>query len=96
MSQPYRCGDVATSWLTEWIGDRSVKCEQRYMDRYGRVIGRCFAGERNMNAALVQAGQAVAYRQYSGDYVADEIAARKARRGIWQGSFDMPWDWRRR
>ena len=95
-SRSYRCGDMATRWLTEWIGDQPVRCEQRDMDRYGRVIGQCFVGDEDMNAALVYSGQAVAYRQYSGEYIAAENAARRARRGIWEGSFDMPWDWRRR
>jgi endonuclease YncB( thermonuclease family) len=40
---------------------------------------------------MVASGWAVAYRRYSLDYVADEDAAR---RNIWSGDFDMPWDWR--
>ena len=38
---------------------------------------------------MVASGWAVAYRRYSLDYVADEDAAR---RNIWSGDFDMPWD----
>ncbi|WP_255744440.1 thermonuclease family protein [Aliiroseovarius sediminis] len=48
-----------------------------------------------MNAWLVREGWAVAYRRYSRDYIRDETEARSARRNIWSGRFDMPWDWRR-
>ena len=39
---------------------------------------------------MVASGWTVAYRRYSLDYVADEDAAR---RNIWSGDLDMPWDW---
>ena len=50
------------------------------------------AGELVNEFAL--AGWAVAYRRFSTDYVLHEDAAKKARRGIWRGEFQMPWDWR--
>jgi hypothetical protein len=48
----------------------------------------------SLNAWLVRQGHAVAYREYSKDYIAEEAAAQTARRGIWAGTFQMPWDWR--
>ena len=41
-------------------------------------------------------GWALAFVRYSKTYVADEAAAREARRGIWSGAFIAPWDWRHR
>jgi len=38
---------------------------------------------------------AVAYRNYSDDYVAAEDEARTIGAGIWSSQFVMPWDWRR-
>jgi endonuclease YncB( thermonuclease family) len=29
-------------------------------------------------------------------YAGQEAQARAARRGLWEGSFDAPWDWRAR
>ena len=29
-------------------------------------------------------------------YLETEKSARENREGIWQGEFDMPWDWRRK
>ena len=41
-------------------------------------------------------GLAMAYRRYSQDYVTAEQDAERAKRGIWQGKFDAPWDWRKK
>lgn len=39
---------------------------------------------------MVEEGHALAYRQYSKDYVPQEEAARAAKSGIWSGSFTPP------
>lgn len=36
-----------------------------------------------------------ALRQYGKDYIALEEAAHQAHKGMWQGSFEMPADWRK-
>jgi hypothetical protein len=38
---------------------------------------------------------AVAYRQYSVDYVPQEEQAAASKRGMWKGDFIFPWDWRK-
>lgn len=35
------------------------------------------------------------FRQYGKDYIALEDAAHQAHKGMWQGSFEMPADWRK-
>lgn len=90
----WRCGQQAALALSDHIGRRSVTCRQTDMDRYGRVVADCFSGGENLNRWMVSAGWAVAYRQYSTAYVAAEDGARGSGRGIWQGRFEMPWDWR--
>ena len=40
-------------------------------------------------------GWAFAYRKYSRRYVAEETAAKAARRGIWRGEVVAPWEWRK-
>ena len=78
------------------IGRSVVRCEPKGRDRYKRVIAVCFKGETNLNAWMVAQGWAVAFRKYGIDYIDQEDEARLARRGIWAGSFEMPWDWRAR
>jgi hypothetical protein len=43
----------------------------------------------------VRQGHAVAYRRYSKEYVGAKNAARAARRGIWDGELQLPWEWRK-
>ena len=90
----WRCGQQAALALSDRIGRRQVNCQQTDTDRYGRVVADCFAGGENLNRWMVREGWAVAYRQYSTAYIAAEDDARTGQRGIWQGRFDMPWDWR--
>ena len=71
-----------------------VSCQQTDTDRYGRVVADCFVDRKSLNLWMVREGWAVAYRQYSTAYIAAEDHARTGQRGIWQGRFDMPWDWR--
>ena len=94
--QNYRCGRDAAFALDDLIGNKVVSCVERDVDRYGRIIAVCYVGDTDLNEFLVRGGLAVAYRQYSNDYVSAEREARSARRGLWRGQFEMPWDWRRR
>jgi endonuclease YncB( thermonuclease family) len=94
--QKWRCGQRAALALQDLIGRRTVTCDERDVDRYGRVVGRCLVDEIDINEWLVAEGLALAYRHYSMDYVAAEATARAARRGMWAGTFEPPWDWRHR
>ncbi|MDR5907872.1 thermonuclease family protein [Franzmannia qiaohouensis] len=91
----WRCGQAAALDLAEKISRTPILCEHLDVDRYGRIIARCFGGREDLNKWMVNEGLAVAYRQYSSDYVSDETQARDARKGIWRTKFDMPWDWRK-
>ena len=89
------CGRRATRALSGRLGGRTVVCEERDRDRYGRIVAVCRQGGRDINAWLVAEGWALAYRRYSREYVDEESTARAARKGIWRGEFVAPWDWRR-
>jgi endonuclease YncB( thermonuclease family) len=93
--QRWRCGQQAAFALADRIGRRQVSCAVRDTDRWGRVIAVCTQDGVDLNGWLVRGGWAVAYRRYSRDYIPAETDARSARRNIWSGRFDMPWDWRR-
>ncbi len=93
--QRWRCGQQAALALADMIGRRQVNCTVRDTDRYGRFIAVCRQDGVDLNGWLVREGWAVAYRRYSRDYIRAETEARTARRNIWSGRFDMPWDWRR-
>lgn len=94
-SRIWSCGREATRALSRRIGSHPVACKQRDRDRYGRVVAVCRVGGEDVNAWMVAEGWAFAYRKYSRRYLAQEKAARAAKRGVWRGEVVAPWDWRR-
>jgi endonuclease YncB( thermonuclease family) len=88
-------GQAATTWLRTFLGTKLVSCTGEGVDRYGRIIATCYADGQNVNDALVSAGWALAYLQYSKRYASVEKRARLAKRGIWLGRCVEPWAWRR-
>ena len=103
---PYMCGVIAKDTLKNFIERESsgitrkkVYCYYSERDRYKRIIGKCYVGkdsEFNLNHEMVISGQAVAYTKYSKDYIEAENTAKAKGRGIWQGKFDLPEEWRRK
>ena len=94
--KPYRCGETSTDALRVLFGSDPVRCEGDTYDRYKRLIAVCYIGTVNLNAELVRQGWALAYRRYSKDYVSAEKEAQEAKRGMWAGEFEPPWEWRRK
>ena len=74
--QTWRCGQRAALALQDLIGRRTVTCDERNVDRYGRIVSRCLVGQVDINQWLVAQGLVLAYRRYSRDYLAAEEAAR--------------------
>lgn len=87
------CGSAAIAALQD-LTRRGVTCKGDRYDRYGRLLAVCFADDRDINAAMVERGHALAYRRYSRDYVDEERRAEAARAGAWAGEFEAPWDFR--
>jgi endonuclease YncB( thermonuclease family) len=91
----YPCGRNAAFALDDFIRGSVVRCEVKDQDRYGRDLAICYKGQTDLNEAMVRAGLALAYRRYDRRYVPQEDEARSEGRGLWQGPFIAPWDWRR-
>ena len=92
--KPFHCDRAATSALREKISGQIVECEPKDVDRYMRVVAVCFVQGEDINAWMVGQGWALAYRQFSRDYISQERRAAAAKVGMWQGQFEPPWDWR--
>ena len=92
--QPQRCGPMATEALRRFIGNGPVTCERRSNDRYGRTVAVCSAAGRDLGREMVHSGWAIAFVRYSNEYVEDENRARVSRRGLWEGQFERPEQWR--
>jgi endonuclease YncB( thermonuclease family) len=66
--------------------------------RYGRIVAWVFFEEINISKALLRAGLAWHYRQYSNDSLltALEMEARAAKKGLWSEPYPVPpWTWRK-
>jgi len=89
--RPYRCGALSANTLDAFTRTKTVRCTPIDDDRYGRIVGRCAVGKIDLGQMLVSRGLAVEEPQYShGHYTADQLAARRAGRGIWAGRFVDP------
>ena len=95
-TKDYMCGELSTQKLIKKINKQKLNCNILDVDRYKRLIGECFKRNINLNSWMVSNGYAVAYRKYSKKYVSDENNAKNKKLGIWQGKFEMPWDYRRK
>lgn len=93
--QPW--GSRATMALAGKVYLRNVVVKVTDRDRYGRLVGTVWRGDRDINRELVSDGVAWAYRQYLHDrsLLADEAHARDAKRGLWSLPNPIPpWHWR--
>ncbi|WP_427023044.1 thermonuclease family protein [Aureimonas ureilytica] len=93
----YLCGSRSAQYLADLIGRSGrVICFEEDRDRYGRIVAECATpGNVVLNAAMVKAGWAIEYKQYSdGRYDQEEAEAKAAKRGIWAGTFIEPSKWR--
>ncbi len=86
----WSCGIAARQALRD-LAAGPVNCTPSGSDRYGRTLATCRSAGRDVAGALVEAGLALGGETYR----REEGAARAAGRGLWQGRFDTPADWRR-
>jgi|GEM_PF-258516 len=90
----YACGQESARWLKGWISGYELECRVIQQDGRGNMVATCALGQYDIGAALVNAGWAVANIKTTNIYVPYEQQAQAAGRGLWQGSFYKPWDWR--
>ena len=85
-------GQRAKQALSAMVFGRDVRIAVQTTDRYGRTVGRVYVGDVDVNAALVRAGMAWAYRQYLRDrsLVQLEAQARADKVGLWADASPTP------
>ncbi len=91
----YDCGRISTTALMDLTAGVGVVCDMTGESLGGLPLATCRAGGYDLSKGMVHTGWALAWPRTGTVYAAVEGAARKARRGLWRGRFDMPWDWRR-
>ena len=90
-----QCGVIAKSALKNKIADKIPECVVKDKDRYQRLVAECFIGKESLSRFMVREGYAVAYSQYSKDFIEDEKYAKENKLGIWSMNFQMPSEYRK-
>ena len=91
--QPWRCGTRARDAFSA-LAPRGagIACRSEGKDRFDRELSRCaLADGRDLAAQLVRGGWAIATTE---DYLVEQDLARAQKRGLWQGEFLTPAEWR--
>lgn len=93
----WSCGLTARLFLARTIEESGfVRCRLIDQDEAGPPTAHCLTrGGNNLSYAMVEEGLALALRDAERALHAAEADARKSRRGIWQGTFEPPWERRR-
>jgi hypothetical protein len=87
-------GSFATTRLQTLTAGRTIVCQEKDRDRYGRIVAVCRASGEGLGAILVREGLAWAFVRYSGDYVSQEAKAKADRIGAHAHGCQPAWEWR--
>lgn len=97
--QSWPCGVTATAWLVTATLNRWLSCAVVRVEA-GERLARCAsAAHPDLAASMVRDGVAISLPATEQDpvvraYALVEREARKAYRGLWASTFQMPWDYR--
>lgn len=100
-----RFGSLARRNLTSLVYRKPVEVDWNKQDKYGRLVGRVYVGDIDVNLSQADAGMAWAYRQYLDEmsardqrlFLEAEKGARAEGRGLWRDTSPTPpWEWRHR
>src|SRR5829696_1594334 len=87
-------GSLAATRLQALTAGRSIICQEKDRDRYGRIVAICRVSGEDLGAILVREGLAWAFTRYSVDYVDQQEEARVANRGLHAHDCAPAWEWR--
>lgn len=97
--QPWPCGTVAAAWLVAATLNKWVACNI-LRDDQGEHLARCASADHaDIGGEMIRDGIAMTLPPTEQDpairaYLSAERDARKAYRGIWASTFQMPWEYR--
>ncbi len=90
----YNCGVISAQALQAMVENQDVHCQIKGKNSYGQLVAACAVDGNDLGTMMVRSGWAVADREISNAYVADEKIAHDRKVGMWDGKFQAPWKWR--
>ncbi len=91
----YACGERALAALATLIQGKVMVCIATGKRSYGRLVARCTVEGQDIGWEMVKSGWAFVDPRFSQQNMPAQEAARAERRGMWAGTFEFPWTWRR-
>jgi micrococcal nuclease len=91
-------GTKSKEKISEKVGEKELVVRWTKKDRYGRILGDVYLGDRHINLEMVRDGMAWHYKQYSkSKELSDaEDEARKSQKGLWVDKDPVPpWEYRK-
>ena len=96
-NQEDSCGIISRDFLFKLANQKSVECFYAQKDKYDRFLSKCFVEQQSINEEIIKNGMAVIYNFTESSAKMDklETEAKNNKIGIWQGSFELPKDYRK-
>lgn len=93
----YSCGMVSQDFLSKLINGKQLECFYAEKDKYDRFLSKCFVQKLSVNEEMIKSGMAVIYNFSESSKKMDELEeyAKRNKFGIWQGSFELPKNYRK-
>ena len=90
------CGHAARAQLEAYVLAGTIACTPKAVDQYHRKVAQCSSATTpDLGEAMVQAGRAISPAlRGEAAYAAAEQMALDGKRGIWQGDYQIPAEWR--
>ena len=89
----YECGYVSARMLKDFVNNDDVQCRVMNINAQNELMAACSVGDFDIGAAMVEAGWAIALPAVTQIYLPYQQKAQNGRQGMWDGSFQMPWEW---
>lgn len=92
-------GQKSKQYLSSLIFNKEVKVRFKEIDRYGRIIGKVYLNDIEINIEMLKTGMAWHYSRYdqTSTYINAEKQARTEKKGIWSIKNAIPpWEYRKR
>lgn len=90
-------GDKSKKALADKVFGKEVKVEWSAQDKYHRILGEIYLGERRISEEMISDGLAWHYKQYSKDQnlAKAEFTAKQLKKGLWIDPNPIPpWEFR--
>lgn len=97
-NKEYACGQASKEFLIQLVGGKKIECFYAIKDKYQRYLSKCFVNNISINEELIKNGMAIIYNFTESDEKMDKLEnqAKTNEIGIWQGTFELPKNYRKK